>query len=63
MRALSSAHCTDVRLYTLRIKIGTRTTRARVVELAFGLKTFIPIQAKAFINEQSLFMVAILMTS
>ena len=29
MRALSSAHCTDVRLYTLRIKIGTRTTSAR----------------------------------
>ena len=23
MRALSSAHCTDERLYTLRIKIGT----------------------------------------
>ena len=28
-RVLSSAHCTDARLYTLRIKIGTRTTRAR----------------------------------
>ena len=25
-RVLSSAHCTGVRLYTLRIKIGTRTT-------------------------------------
>ena len=29
MRALSSVRCTDVRLYTLRIKIGTRTTSAR----------------------------------
>ena len=28
-RVLSSTHCTDVRLYTLRIKIGTRTTNAR----------------------------------
>ena len=28
-RVLSSAHCTDSRLYTLRIKIGTRTTSAR----------------------------------
>ena len=29
MWVLSSAHCTDVRLYTLRIKVGTRTTSAR----------------------------------
>ena len=29
MRALSGARCTDARLYTLRIKIGTRTTSAR----------------------------------
>ena len=29
MRALSGAHSTDVRLNTLRIKIGTRTTSAR----------------------------------
>ena len=28
-RVLSSAHCTGVRLYALRIKIGTRTTSAR----------------------------------
>ena len=28
-RVLSSAHCTDARLNTLRIKIGTRTTSAR----------------------------------
>ena len=37
MRALSGAHYTDVRLYTLRIKKGTRTrapANARVVELA-----------------------------
>ena len=27
MQALSSAHYTDVRLYTLRIKIGSRITR------------------------------------
>ena len=33
MRALSSAHCSDVRLYTLGIKIGTRTMSASVVEL------------------------------
>ena len=29
MRALSGAGCTDVRLYTLRTKTGTRTTSAR----------------------------------
>ena len=29
MRALLGARCTDARLYTLRIKIGTRTTSAR----------------------------------
>ena len=28
MGAFSCAHCTDVRLYTLRIKKGTRTTSA-----------------------------------
>ena len=28
-RVLSSARCTDARLYTLRIKIGTRITSAR----------------------------------
>ena len=41
MRALSSAHCTDVRLYTLRIKIGTtvineRSASSRIVELDSG---------------------------
>ena len=30
------ARCTDARLYTLRIKIGTRTTSAHIVELASG---------------------------
>ena len=29
MRALSGARCIDARLYTLRIKIGTRTMSAR----------------------------------
>ena len=28
MRALSGARCTDTMLYTLRIRIGTRTTSA-----------------------------------
>ena len=39
MRALSGAHCTNARLYTLHIKIGTRTSaqgplNARIVQLA-----------------------------
>ena len=39
MREVSGARCTDARLYTLRIKVGTRTTSARercIVELASG---------------------------
>ena len=40
MRVLSSACCTGVRLYTLRIKIGTnineRSASTRIVELATG---------------------------
>ena len=39
MRALSGAYCIDARLYTLRIKIGTRTMRERsgsVVECFTG---------------------------
>ena len=39
MRALLGAPCTDARLYTLRIKIGTRTTNARIVELISGVRS------------------------
>ena len=42
MRALLSAPCTDARLYTSRIEIGTRTSAAstRVVELTSDLGLF-----------------------